>query len=142
MILGIDPGETTGWALLSSVGKLVDMGQVKYDGLHKWLDSLSSEIETVVIENFRIRPGTNFTWSEMKTIKVIGALEYRAACIHARVVFQEPSSYNIGSKWAGVTIPKNHDISHQVIAYAHATFYSVHILKNPVPALERLKHET
>lgn len=140
-ILGVDPGHVTGWARISPVGKILDLGQVKYVDLHDWLNTLTPTIGTFVIENFRIRPGINFSWNEMKTIKVIGALEYRAFSLHARVEFSEPANYKIGAKWGAIPIPKNHDISHQYIAYAHATFYSVHKLKNPMPALQQMKQE-
>jgi len=132
-ILGIDPGKMTGWALLDDTGKLVDMGQVSYPGLYEWLDSLHY-IDIYVIENFRIRPGVNFSWQEMDTIKAIGAAEFRAYQKGAHVVKQEPANYTVGAKWAGIQIPKDHSISHQAVAYAHAVFYSVKVLGRPVPA--------
>jgi hypothetical protein len=136
MILAIDPGDVSGYAFLNMEGVLADMGQVKLANLHSWLDGLHG-IHTVVLENFRIRPGMNFTWNEMSTIQVIGAVKYRAHQLKAPVVLQEPSSYNIGAKWAGVPIPKNHDISHQVVAYAHGTYYSHKKLGNPIPIARR-----
>jgi hypothetical protein len=137
MILAIDPGDTTGWASLSMEGVLVDMGQATLAKLYPWLENLTDEFKVIVLENFKVRPGHNFAWSEMNTIQVIGAIKYRAHQLGIPIVLQEPSSYSIGAKWAGVQIPKNHDISHQVVAYAHGTFYSHKKLGNVIPVARR-----
>lgn len=132
MILAIDPGRVSGYAFLNMEGVLADMGQFDLKDMHEFLDSLTN-IEHLIVENFRIRPEMNFSWSEMETIQVIGAIKYRAHQLGIKPVMQEPSSYSIGAKWAGVTIPKNHSISHQVVAYAHGTYYSHKVLKNTIP---------
>lgn len=132
MILAIDPGDVSGYAFLNMEGVLADMGQFKLGNMHSFLDGLHG-VNVIVLENFRIRPGQNFSWSEMETIQVIGAVKYRAHQLKCKVVLQEPSSYSIGAKWAGVTIPKDHSISHQVVAYAHGTYYSHKVLKNTIP---------
>lgn len=141
MILAIDPGDVSGYAILNMDGVLTDMGQLELSGLAKFLDSLTDDIKVIVVENFRIRPGQNFSWSEMNTIQVIGAIKYRASQLNIKVVLQEPSSYTIGAKWNGTPIPKDHSISHQVVAYAHGTYYSHKVLKNTIPVARR-KNET
>jgi len=133
MILAIDPGKVSGYAFLNMEGVLADMGQFQLIGLNKFLDSLTSEIKHLIVENFKVRPGVNFAWQEMDTIQVIGAIKYRAWQLKLPVNLQEPSCYTIGAKWAGVSIPKNHDISHQVVAYAHGTYFSHKSLGNPIP---------
>lgn len=138
MILAIDPGDVSGYAFLNMEGVLTDMGQFKLANMNTFLDSLHG-INTIVLENFRIRPGMNFSWSEMDTIQVIGAVKYRAHQLKCKVVLQEPSCYSIGSKWAGVQIPKDHSISHQVVAYAHGTYYSHKKLGNPIPAIKQMQ---
>lgn len=139
MILAIDPGKVSGYAFLNMEGVLTDMGQFKLVNMPTFLDSLHG-ISIIVLENFRIRPNMNFSWSEMDTIQVIGAVKYRAHQLKCPVELQEPSCYSIGAKWAGVEIPKNHDISHQVVAYAHGTYYSHKKLKNQIP-IARRKYE-
>lgn len=136
MLLGIDPGDTTGWAVANREGVLADMGQVKLANLASWLDGLHG-ISAVVLENFRIRPGQNFSWSEMDTIQVIGAVKYRAHQLKAPLILQEPSCKTIGAKWAGIEIPKDHSISHQAEAWAHLTYYSHKKLGNPIPIVRR-----
>lgn len=134
-ILGVDPGHTTGWAILNEDGHLEDYGQVHLKRLNEFLDGLSN-IGVFVMENFKIRPGVNFSWSEMDTIQILGMFKYRAHQLGAEVVLQEPASYRVGAKWAGKKIPRDHSVSHQVIAYAHAVFYSVYVLKRQPPVLQ------
>lgn len=133
MFLAIDPGKVSGYAFLDDEGFLKDMGQASLTEMPKFLDSLHTSLKVMIIENFRIRPGQNFSWSEMDTIQVIGACKYRAHQLKVPVVLQEPQFYSIGMKWAGVTMPKSHAISHQVVAYGHGTYYSHKVLKNPIP---------
>jgi hypothetical protein len=136
MILAIDPGDVSGYAFLNREGVLADMGQFKLANMPTFLDSLSG-VSVIVLENFRIRPGQNFSWSEMNTIQVIGAIKYRAHQLKCPVVLQEPSAYPIGIKWAGLVLPKDHSISHQVVAYAHGTYYSHKVLKNTIPVARK-----
>ena len=139
MILSVDPGKMSGIAFLNMEGVLCDMNQVPLGKkLFDFLDSLTDEIDTIVIENFRIRPGINFSWQEMDTIKVIGMFEYRATQIGAKLVKQEPSCKSIGAKWNGTPIPKDHSISHQVEAYAHGTYYSHKTLGNMIPVARKV----
>ena len=143
MILSIDPGKASGFAILDMQGKLLDMGQRKIGTpMDTFLDSLvPNDIKVMVLENFRIRPGMNFSWNEMETIQVIGACKYRAHQLKIpKVVLQEPNCYSIGMKWAGVTMPKDHSISHQVVAYGHGTYYSHKVLKNEIPAARMMQN--
>jgi hypothetical protein len=137
VILALDPGKVSGYAFLNLEGVLADMGQFQLIGLHKFLDSLTPEIKFVVVENFKVRPGVNFAWQEMDTIQVIGAIKYRTHQLKRELFLQEPSCYGIGAKWAGVQIPKNHEISHQVVAYAHGTYFSHKKLGNPIPVARK-----
>lgn len=137
MILAIDPGHTIGWAQLKHTGEVIDYGQCSYDDFPSFL-TLMDKPKTIVVENFRIRPGVNFSWNEMKTIKCIGMIEYYAHLYEAKVVYQEPADYKIGLKWSGLTLPKSHADSHQFIAIAHGVFYSVHVLKNQPPVAKRM----
>src|SRR4051812_23211924 len=117
MYLGLDPGVTTGYAMSDDSGILIDYGQLKKDELFDFLQDLHPTI--IVVENFKIRPGHNFNWNGMEVIRVIGAIEYRAHELGARLVFQEPSVKSVGYKWAGMPTPKSHSQSHQTDAWAH-----------------------
>lgn len=135
-----DPGMTTGFAVCNAEGVLQEFGQIKYNDMHEFLDNIV-EATHFVIEGFRIRPNHNFAYDEMKTIRVIGALEYRAHTLGAKVIMQEPSNKSIGYKWAGITAPKDHKQSHQTDAYAHLTYFNVKHLKMQPPITQRLRKE-
>jgi hypothetical protein len=137
MRIGIDPGQTTGFAICDEDGKLVDYGSHKKAAFFSFLHSVRPTM--FVVENFKIRPNINFTWNEMEVIRIIGAVEFRAHSINAKVVFQEPSIKPIGYKWAGITVPKDHGLSHATDAWAHLTYYNHKILKLPIPAIARMK---
>jgi hypothetical protein len=98
------------------------------------------EPDTIVVENFKIRPGHNFNWNGMEVIRVIGAIEYRAHELDCKLVFQEPSVKSVGYKWAGLPAPSSHAMSHQTDAWAHLVFFNHKILGLPIPA-ERLMKE-
>ena len=59
---------------------------------------------TFVVENFRVDSKARnaiFQWSEMETIRVIGALELAAKWCGANIVLQEPGSvWPLARKWA------------------------------------------
>lgn len=136
-----DPGITTGFAVCNEEGVLQEFGQIKYNDLHKFLDDVV-ESTHFIIEGFRIRPNHNFAFDEMKTIRVIGALEYRAHQLGAKTVMQDPPNKSIGYKWAGITVPKDHKQSHQTDAYAHLVYYNVKQLKMQPPVAQRIRNET
>lgn len=132
MHLGLDPGVTSGFAMSDNTGKLIDYGQLGKIELFDFLMDIKPEV--VVVENFKIRPGHNFNWNGMEVIRVIGAIEYRAHELKARLAFQEPSVKSVGYKWAGLPEPTNHKNSHQTDAWAHLVFFNHKILGLPIPA--------
>lgn len=138
--LGFDPGKTTGYAVTNETGKLLDIGQLSPKELFDFLQSLN-DVAVFVVEDFLIRPDKrdSFIWSDMETVRIIGALEYAAYTLNARVVKQAPSIKSIGYKWGGIVKPKSHEISHQYDAYAHLVYFNCKELKLPIPALKIMK---
>lgn len=142
MLLGIDPGEVSGWATVTEDGEMKSMGQYNMEELYPWMNLWQpGEFSHIIVENFKVRPGVNFSWNEMATIRVIGAISFRAWQLGSKLVYQEPMVYGIGVKWAGATMPKNHAISHQIAALGHAVYFSHKILGNPIPAVAKMKAE-
>lgn len=91
-------------------------GLLKPDGTHIF-----------VIENFRVDEkvrGARFQWSEMKTIRMIGALEYAARRMNkSPVILQEPGPVLSGARnWAPFRWPKGH-LPDDKSAYCHAAYY-------------------
>lgn len=139
MIYSIDPGETTGVAIGDDQGKLVGMSQHPWDRLPDYINSIL-DADLFIVEEFKIRPdkAMSFSFSDMKTIQVIGMFKLRAHQIGATTRYQRPLDKIMGYRWSGTTAPKAHSLSHQVDAYAHMVFYWVHVLGLTPPAAARL----
>lgn len=139
--LGVDPGLTTGWAFTDVTGRIIDMGQVEYNKVFKFIDSIGSEVKHLVVEDFAIMPNVNFAFDTMKTIRVIGALQFRAYQLGLEIRLQSPTIKHAGYKWAGLQVPKDHSMSHQTDAYAHVVYYNHRVLNLPIPVVRRINEE-
>jgi hypothetical protein len=98
-VLGIDPGITTGYALLEVKGaqeylKIVAGVMKGYEGVTSLL-SLAPVPEAYVIENFTLWPALAVKVShddpELLTVRYIGALTHTILSRGGRLVFQQPS---------------------------------------------------
>ena len=129
--LGIDPGGTTGLALVSVTDKkptLVevlaskDLTTIEYQWLLKKAD-------LIITENFRLRPKNardgSFDWSDMETPKIIGKLEMWAQLNDKTLVKQEPSIKPMGYGYCQMKYVKGKKGLHIQDAAAHAMFYLV-----------------
>lgn len=129
MILwAFDPGDTTGYAVYDD-GALVTWGSERgmKDLINKLVD-LEEQYgppENIVVEDYRIRPNVNHTYSRVNTIQVIGALKSRAIEYDAKYFLQQPSIKPIAYKWFGMQAPKNHEISHETDAMVHGYYWLV-----------------
>lgn len=127
--LALDPGGTTGWATFSDKGEAVGYGQVGgKDTFYDWLDNVSSLLpllDTVICEDFKLFPwkSNQQAWSQLATVRIIGAIELYCQMRNITLVLQEPNIKGIGYKWAGLTPPRNHNISHEMDAYVHGVYY-------------------
>lgn len=124
--LAIDPGDTTGWAHFDENGKLVAYGQVKEAEFNKWLlkELTDNELTAVITEDY-INHGwqQQKRWSKNKTSKKIGGIEALCSAYSVPVHLQRNTCKPIGYKWAGLSAPSNHSISHQFDAVAHGTYW-------------------
>lgn len=79
IVLAFDPGQTTGYAVLSTDGEYQVLGSFA-----EWylVDALmgSYEPDVVVIEQFRLYPyaARSKVWSDFPTVEVIGVIKYLA----------------------------------------------------------------
>lgn len=80
-LLCLDPGETTGWAIFRH-GKLTGAGQFRVTRLELF-DQLVTKFnpDMMIIENYRVYPWLlkQHSWSEIPTLRYIGALQHIAA---------------------------------------------------------------
>lgn len=122
--LAVDPGNSTGWATFNDTGDVVGFGTcVTRNSVYEKLAEAAPEL--IIMEDYRLYPwkAKEQSWSGFETVRIIGAVEYYAYLHNAKVVLQEPSIKGIGYKWAGLTKPKNHALSHETDAYVHGVYY-------------------
>jgi len=137
-ILGIDPGRTTGLAVLIIENKKAtldaawtsdDLTAIEYNDFLKAAD-------IIVVEDFKVRPGKakagSFDWSQMETPKIIGSIQTLAALIGKSVVLQQPTIKPMGYGFAHMIYVKGKPGTHIQDAAAHAMYYAVkHSLCSP-----------
>lgn len=111
LVLGIDPGDTTGFAVVSRIAetvKTLSMGEVKTPGFHKWLDTWDNlKPNLVVVEDFIKRPDfANNEWLKLDTAKKIGSIHRRARDVNATCLQLQPADKVRGYAAAGLVYKK------------------------------------
>lgn len=133
-ILAIDPGLTTGWAAFNKEGFPFATGMIKEPGGIKnanlkthvdWFKRLKNKPQTIVLEQFRVRPGGETNGQRVIASEVIGVVRTWAILNDVGLVMSEPSNLSDGCKLAGIIMPKDHAKSHVPSALAHGTYYAV-----------------
>lgn len=138
MILSFDPGEVNVGFCMFLYNEELRKADLKYmavltpEQTYEMLELAEGMLKpgqthTFVIENFRIDQkvrGAVFQWSEMKTVRLIGALEYAARRMNkSKVVLQEPGPVlSQARKWAPFKWPKGH-LPDDKSAYCHGAYY-------------------
>lgn len=125
--LAIDPGISTGVATFKENGDLIRTETLKgKDQLYHYLSDMAGGIDlTVIMEDFKLYPWKAMaqSWDRLETVRYIGAVEHWADSNGYDVVFQDPNIKGIGYKWAGISKPKNHALSHETDAFVHGVYY-------------------
>lgn len=131
--LGVDPGHTTGYAILSSWQPIaLDIsGHVLFEDVPDWLQGLPEDIDMVVMEEFKLLPGkatyqaTNSN-SQMKTSQVEGMVKLWAAQRKIPVVMQSPAIKASTEKQSGLKPSGSHNKnSHWIDAFNHLYYYGI-----------------
>lgn len=127
--LGIDPGKTSGYAIVDEDANLLDMGQLKFDEVTDFLKGAGSDFEEVIIESYQVygRLARQHTGSKLETSQVIGKVKFWAEMNDIIVVMQPANILTMAQKWTQVKMPTNHSVSHQVSAYLHVAY---HLMKD------------
>ena len=131
LILGIDPGGTTGVALLSINDKkasIEDAYNCK-DIMEKRFRDLLAKADHIVCEDFKVRPGKArsgaFDYSNMHTPKVIGSIETLAKLLDKVVVLQQPAIKPMGYGFAHMKYVAKKQGTHYQDAACHAMYFAV-----------------
>lgn len=126
MILIVDPGDTTGYALFYDDGELYEKGQADFN---KMLEMLSNviHIERIVVEDYRLRGGKQAqqTGSRFQAVQVIGALKYHAYLHNIEFELATVQAKTLGSMYSGVKPPSDHKKSHEIDAYNIGIYWLV-----------------
>jgi len=130
--LAVDPGNTTGIAIIGTSGELLLEFQMPHDEFIEFLvhgnpaaRQAMRHVDLVVVEDFKLLPGKARAVSQKKSRTVDAARGIGAADLWARqraieLVYRDPSHWRIGLQLAGIEParwPKNHSEGHSMCAY-------------------------
>lgn len=125
LVLGVDPGKTTGIAVFEGNGTFKFANQLSIQEMENLAASFNEPIAVIVVEDyltFRQR-AVQQTGSRQHASQVIGMMKVLAKRTGARFVLQPAARKEEGAKLSGKKPPSNHAFSHQVDAYNHAFFW-------------------
>lgn len=125
--LSLDPGLSTGYATFDAAGDLITFGTLKgKEDLYDFLAQLCiSDPIDVIVENYKLYPwkAMSQSWDSLETVRFIGSVDYWADMNGYSVHLQDPNVKGIAYKWAGITVPKNHALSHETDAFVHGVYF-------------------
>lgn len=149
IVLGIDPGLTSGFALWDSEKQAwLNAGEIKLareiqlfkSSFADWLFAQQG-LDVIVVENYIQRP--NFMaknketphelWTKQTTAKLIGMVHMMGRFLEIPVVEQEPSIKPVGYGVAQIKYVPGKKSTHITDAMAHARYY-IHALEGRVRA--------
>ena len=130
-ILGIDPGKSTGWAIIEITNKEikpVDQG-VEKEGEVRHIHTLIEQVDIVVCEDFKLRPDKArrgvFDYSSMIAPQVIGKIELLCDITGTTLAKQQPSVKPVAYGFSGLKYVPGKKGAHWQDAYSHAVYYAV-----------------
>lgn len=130
-ILGIDPGKTTGLAMIEikeKVPRPIFLDSSKDETLVDQ-ERLFSEADVIVCEDWKTRPGIamtgGFNQDRMPATRVIGAAQTLARLKGKQFVLQPASIKPVGYGWSNQKYQAGKKGLHTQDALAHAVYYAV-----------------
>lgn len=132
-ILGIDPGKTTGLAVIlinpETKKATLDKAWTSEDLTGIEYNEFLQAADHIIVEDFKVRPGKakggSFDWSPMETPKLIGSIQTLAALLGKKVVLQQPTIKPMGYGFAHIEYKKGKPGTHIQDAAAHAMYFAV-----------------
>lgn len=134
LILGVDPGKTTGFGLVQLEEKKLQLLGVRESRSEDLLDCKTwfEETDVVVCEAWLTRPNEarrgGFDWGVMYAAERLGSARTLASLYECKFVLQQPSQKPIGYAWANLKYVPGKSGTHQQDATAHAVYHAVHVL--------------
>ena len=138
-ILGVDPGGTTGLAIIQIQDKKITpvwIGQSKDQSTKEYVQQII-EVDVLVVEDWKTDPRKSqrgaFSYDPMITTRLIGKLELLAEQHGKKFVLQPNSIKPVGYGFSNQVYVPGKKGMHQQDALAHAVYYAVRVLgANPV----------
>lgn len=142
LLLGIDPGKTTGWAQ-ATLGDDREIKPINFgdstDPTGLELLEMIKESDHIIVESFLIDPryarSGAFDYDDMIAPQVIGAIKTLAAQVGKGIVMQPSSVKPVGYGFLGKKYKKGKKGMHRWDALAHIYYFAVKNLR----ALPNLK---
>ena len=130
-ILGLDPGKTTGWALIEIKNKKIVPINKGHDKDMSMIGQAEyiKEADLVVIEDFLVDPKFAkrgaFNYNDMPAPQVIGSIKTLCQLTRTPWEMQSPSVKPVGYGFLGKTYKKGAKDMHSWDALAHVVYYVV-----------------
>lgn len=126
MILAVDPGDTSGFALFEDGGSSIGSWQSDFDKSLELLAPIEN-LSKIVVEDYRLRKGKQAqqTGSRFQAVQMIGALKYHAKLHGIAFELASVQAKTLGAMFSGVKPPSNHKESHKIDAYNIGIYWLV-----------------
>lgn len=131
VVLGVDPGDTTGVAIVSRKGMMLGGFNLPYaempSFLHRVSETFRQDILSVVAENYVLygHKAQQQQGSTFKAVRVIGQLEMWTYMQGLDLELQMANILPIAMKWSKFRPKGAHSENHYVDAYNHAFYWLV-----------------
>ena len=129
VVVGVDPGDSTGIAALDLQGRPIWGANLRDDqDILESLDELKgADIVALIIEDFQLLPhkAQAQIGSKFKTVQVMGQFEMWAKMNKVEVFKQSPPIKSIAMKWSKIKPKGAHKDNHYVDAINHAFYWMV-----------------
>ena len=136
LVLGVDPGKTTGWAVIDIENGVplkteqTTGNEATSDFLYQLLHEFpptAYEFVTVIMEDYRIfgHKAKQHIGSNVPAAQVIGIVEHQARQWGVPIVKQPANILPMAQRLTGVKMPGTHAKSHWVSAYLHACYWLI-----------------
>lgn len=126
LVLGVDPGDTTGIAVLTLDGQLQWFFQYSEDALLDYLSNLAPAMyKHVAIENYITYKHVNQSGSKQIAARVIGMVTTWARLNKIPYSLQMAAVLTIAERWSKMIPRGAHDNTHWIDAYNHAYYWLV-----------------
>ena len=141
LTIGIDPGNTTGWAVVDSkTGDIRELKHITFDDISQFLAEYNwSQVDRVIMEDFRLFPNKakDQSGSDFQVVQVIGMVKQVLSGKNIPIFMQMSSILSIAERQAGIKIPKKHSESHKIVALLHTRFWMIG--HNIIPSVAQMQ---